>query len=601
MENKNPVKNESIISQNSSNDFLLLFSDIKEQHKLLRSFSTFINEYFDLINNFYNKLKEITNNHLNENIFKSSTENLPIFRLGKTLKDIVQIQLNKLANIIENQNTFKDIDKDFSDLIKIIKEYKTISGDSSKGHDSRSMIQPVVLSLMETYKDIEFKIVDDYISKKYNKRIFGKKRDIDLDTKLLEVDYLEKTFLEFGESSKNLFFKESQEIQKKTLNSFNIIKEHMKSLTEVILKQNNINLYEIQNEIDFIGKNPQMKSEDITNNYNSNASNQINSMFIYQIKILERKGIKVIDIEKEKHKSESLHNSKDMNIETPEKKKKVKNSSFKKNSTENNKEKEKEKIPKEENLEEELILNDEDKYNIVEKLYSLNMKMLDKSGYNLDEEKKKVEVEKLSKKLLSFNDNKQELEQITDSEVDHLIELINNNERNIHKFFLLLNNFRTRGHYEIAEKTFNILVKIFNMTQDFLLKKNNSALENLIIILSQTFFIKKNEKKYYIVYDIKNHQIFKNEEFWKNQIKIKIEEQLTKNNNDIKRMNLNLSEKEIQKRKDETILSQFVPLSTNMKEFGLNSDIILNIANQIFESYNTGDETKALILSLLKN
>ena len=375
----------------------------------------------------------------------------------------------------------------------------------------------------------------------------------------------------------------------------------MKSLTEVILKQNNINLYEIQNEIDFIGKNPQMKSEDITNNYNSNASNQINSMFIYQIKILERKGIKVIDIEKEKHKSESLHNSKDMNIETPEKKKKVKNSSFKKNSTENNKEKEKEKIPKEENLEEELILNDEDKYNIVEKLYSLNMKMLDKSGYNLDEEKKKVEVEKLSKKLLSFNDNKQELEQITDSEVDHLIELINNNERNIHKFFLLLNNFRTRGHYEIAEKTFNILVKIFNMTQDFLLKKNNSALENLIIILSQTFFIKKNEKKYYIVYDIKNHQIFKNEEFWKNQIKIKIEEQLTKNNNDIKRMNLNLSEKEIQKRKDETILSQFVPLSTNMKEFGLNSDIILNIANQIFESYNTGDETKALILSLLKN
>ena len=194
MENKNPVKNESIISQNSSNDFLLLFSDIKEQHKLLRSFSTFINEYFDLINNFYNKLKEITNNHLNENIFKSSTENLPIFRLGKTLKDIVQIQLNKLANIIENQNTFKDIDKDFSDLIKIIKEYKTISGDSSKGHDSRSMIQPVVLSLMETYKDIEFKIVDDYISKKYNKRIFGKKRDIDLDTKLLDVDYLEKTF-----------------------------------------------------------------------------------------------------------------------------------------------------------------------------------------------------------------------------------------------------------------------------------------------------------------------------------------------------------------------------------------------------------------------
>ena len=593
MENENPVKKESIISQNSSNDFLLLFSDIKEQPKLLRSFSNFINEYFDLINNFYNKLKEITNNHLNENILKSSMENLPICRLGKTLRDIVQLQLNKLENIIENQNIFKDIDKDFSDLIKIIKEYKTISGDSSKGHNSRSMIQPVVLSLIETYNDIEFKIVNDYIIKKYNKRIFGEKRDIDLNTKLLEVNYLEKTFLEFGESSKNLFFKEFQEIQKKTLNSFNIIKEHLKTLTEIIFKQNCTNyLYEIQNEIDFIGKNPKIKNEDITKNYNSNAPSDNNNMFKYRIKNLERKNIKVIDIEKEKHKNVLLNNSKDMNIETKGKNKKNNN---------NEKEKEREKMPEEDNNEEILILNDEDKYNIVEQLYNLNMKMLDKSGYNLDEEKKKVEVEKLGKKLLSFNDNDQELEQITDSEVEHLIELLNNNEINMYKFFLLLNNYRTKGNYAINEKTFNILVQIFNITQDLLLEKKNTSLENMIIILSQTFFIKKNENKYYILNDIKNHQIFKNVEFWKNQLKIKIEEQFTKSNNDIKRMNLVLSEKEIQKQKDEVIFSQFLPVSTNMKEFGLNSDIILSIANQMFETYNIGDETKSLILSLIKN
>ena len=560
MENENPVKNESIISQNSLNDFLLLFSDIKEQPKLLRSFSTFINEYFDLINNFYNKLKEITNNYLSENIFKTSIENLPIFRLGKTLRDIVQSQLNKLENIIKNQNIFKEIDKDFADLIKIIKEYKTISGDSSKGHDSRAMIQPVVLSLIETYNDIEFKIVDDYIIKKYNKRIFGEKKEIDLDMKLLEVNYLEKTFLEFGESSKNLFFKEFQEIQKKTLNSFNIIKDHMKTLSEIILKQNCINIYENQNEIDFIGKNPQIKNEDKAKNYNLNTPKENNNMFKLRIKTLEKKYIKIIDIDKEKNKNYEEQNS-----------------------------------------EEKLILNEEDKYNIVEQLYNLNMKMLDKSGYNLAEEKKKIEVEKLAKKLLSINDNKQELEQISNSEVEHLIELLNNNEINMHKFFLLLNNYRAKGKYELNEKTFNIYIQIFNMTQDFLLEKKDASLENLIIILSQTFFIKKNMNKYYIVNDIKNHQIFKSEEFWKNQLKIKIEEQLTKINNNIKRMNLNLSEKESQKQKDETIFSQFVPISTNMKEFGLNSDIILNIANQIFESYNTGDETKALILSLLKN
>ena len=599
MKNENPVKNDLIlISQNSSNDFLLLFSDIKEQSKLLHSFSAFINEYFDLINNFNNKLKEITNNHLNENIFKSSMENLPIFRLGKAIKDIVQTQLNKLTTIIENQNIFKGIDKDFSELVKLIKEYKTISGDTSKGHDSKSVIQPVVLSLIETYNDIEYKIINDYIIKKYNKRIVGEKKDIDLEEKLLVINYLEKTFLEFGESSKNLFFKEFQEIQRKTLNSFNIIKEHMKILAEIILKQNYINYYEIQNEIDFIGKNSKIKNEDITRNYNSTTPTENNNMFKHRINILNNPNIKVIDIEKEKHKNELANNSKEMNVETQEKKRKSQKLSLKNNTIEKNKEKEQKP---EQNLEEMLTLKDEDIYNIVEQLYSFNMKMLDYSEYILDIEKKKIEVVKLSKKLLSFNDKKQTLEEITDSEVDCLIELLKNNEGNIHKFFILLNNFRTTGRYEIKERTYNILIKIFNMTQDFLLEKRNLFLGNLIIILSQTFFIMKNEKKNYIVNDIRNHKIFKEKEFWKNQLKCKIEELLEKSKKDIQRMNLNLSEKEIQRRKDEAILSQFVPFSTNMKEFGLNSDIILNIANEIFEAYNTGCETRTLIISLVKN
>ena len=248
-----------------------------------------------------------------------------------------------------------------------------------------------------------------------------------------------------------------------------------------------------------------------------------------------------------------------------------------------------------------LTLKDEDIYNIVEQLYSFNMKMLDNSEYILDIEKKKIEVVKLSKKLLSFNDKKQTLEEITDSEVDCLIDLLKNNEGNIHKFFIQLNNYRTTGRYEMKERIYNVLIKIFNMTQDFLLEKRNLFLGNIIIILSQTFFRMKNEQRNYIVNDIKGHELFKKEEFWKSQLNCKIEELLEKSKKDIQRMNLDLSEREIQRRKDEAILSQFVPFSTNMKEFGLNSDIILNIANEIFETYNTGCETKTLIISLIKN
>ena len=601
MKNENSEKNESIIiSQNSSNDFLLLFSDIKQQTKLLKSFTTFINEYYDLINVFYKQLAEITNNYLNEDKFNSSTENLPIFRLGKIIREIVQSQINSLANITENENIFKNIDKDFNDLIKIINEYKNISGTPSKGNNKpKSQIQPVVLSLMETYNDIEYKIVNDYIINKYNKRIFGEKKNIELDTKLMEAQYLEKTFLEFEETSKKIFFNDFQEIQKKTLNSFSIIKEHMKIMAEIILKQNYTNLYEIENKIEFMGKNPQLKNNEDANKNNSNTPGVNDNLFKHRINILMNPNIKVIDIEKEKHKNELLANN-IANNETKEKHKKPKKSFFKKNK---NKEKndEKEQKPEEDNLEEDLCLKEKDIYNIIEKLYNLNLKMIDKSRYILDEEKKKLEVEKLGKKLLGFYDDDKIPDEINDDEVNCLLELLNNNEANIHKFFILLNNYRTTGRYEISIRIYNILVLLFNKALDLLLDKRNKSLENLIIILPQTFYIKKDNKKCYIINEIKSHKILKSEEFWKNQIKIKIEEQLEKTKKDIKRMNLHLSEKDFQKRKDEIILSQFVPFSGHMKDYELNNDIILKITNKVFEDYSTGEETKALILSLLKN
>jgi hypothetical protein len=195
--------------------------------------------------------------------------------------------------------------------------------------------------------------------------------------------------------------------------------------------------------------------------------------------------IKVIDIEKEKHKNELLANN-IANNETKEKHKKPKKSFFKKNK---NKEKndEKEQKPEEDNLEEDLCLKEKDIYNIIEKLYNLNLKMIDKSRYILDEEKKKLEVEKLGKKLLGFYDDDKIPDEINDDEVNCLLELLNNNEANIHKFFILLNNYRTTGRYEISIRIYNILVLIFNKALDLLLDKRNKSLKNLIIILPQTF------------------------------------------------------------------------------------------------------------------
>ena len=601
-EEKSKNKNEPITS-NLTSDFLLLFSDIKEQIKLLKSFITYINEYFDFINVFHKQLIEINKNFLKD--FNSLPINSPIFLLGKSIKDIIQLQITNLSIIINNQKTFIDIAKEFSNLIQILKEYQNIMGDNSNNSDKiKSQIQPVLISLMEVYSDIEFKTIDEYINKKYNKRMFGE-RNIVLDTKLVEGHYLEKTFLEFEENSKKNFFIKYHEIENKTLNSFNIIKEHLKNISEIILKQNYINLEQIQNQIDFIGKSHQIEEGDKTKDSNQNIQIKNEGIFKYRIKIILQPEIQVIDIKKEKLKNEMATNNQLEKKEEKKEEKKKKKSFFKKVTKEKDKEKEKAKNKlmedknKEETLKEDLILTDEDIYNIVETLYKFDFEMLDKSSYILEIEKQKLEVEKLGKKFLSFDLSKNMQENISDSEVNDLIGLLNN-EKNINKFFLMLNNYRATGCYETSERAYNILINIFNLVADYLMKNNDITIENLIIILSQTFYILKDGEKIYIQDNIKNHPLFKSLQFWENQIMTRIEKHIENTKNDLKKMNLIVSEKDMQRRLDDIILSQFVPISSNMRDFGLLNEFILKIANNLFEKYNTKEETKTLILSLLK-
>ena len=379
----------------------------------------------------------------------------------------------------------------------------------------------------------------------------------------------------------------------------------MKNISEIILKQNYINLEQIQNQIDFIGKSHQIEEGDKTKDSNQNIQIKNEGIFKYRIKIILQPEIQVIDIKKEKLKNEMATNNQKEKKEEKKEEKKKKKSFFKKVTKEKDKEKEKAKNKlmedknKEETLKEDLILTDEDIYNIVETLYKFDFEMLDKSSYILETEKQKLEVEKLGKKFLSFDLSKNMQENISDSEVNDLIGLLNN-EKNINKFFLMLNNYRATGCYETSERAYNILINIFKLVADYLMKNNDITIENLIIILSQTFYILKDGEKIYIQDNIKNHPLFKSVQFWENQIMTRIEKHIENTKNDLKKMNLIVSEKDMQRRLDDIILSQFVPISSNMRDFGLLNEFILKIANNLFEKYNTKEETKTLILSLLK-
>ncbi len=594
-ENFDEKKEPLIISNNTSNDFLLLFSNIKEQIKLLKSYIDYIKEYFDIISVFSKQLDEVNKkNFLNENKCKSQTMNSPIFFLGKAIKEIIQLQINNLLKIINNEQVFNDITKEFSDLINILKEYKNTYGDASKDKDKpRSQIQPVLLSLMETFGDIEYKVIDDYVTKKYDKKIVGEK-DINLPNKLEEAHFLEKTFVEFEERSKITFIQEFKEIKGKTLNYFNIIKNNMKKIAEIILKQNHINLYEIQNKIDCIGKVDELKDYDNDKDNNDQKDEQNlkiptknEDIFKYRIKIIGNPKVEIINNEIEKQNNLPSKNGE---------KKLEKKKTFIHRSKTDLKEKEEKK---EETIKIEISLTDEDIYNIVETLYNYDLKMLDKSSYILDIEKKKIEFVNLCKKLISFDLKKNQPEKISDAEADKLIELLSNKE-NIYKFFILLNNYRSTGNCETTERAYDLIVKIFKIAQDYLMTNRHQSIENLVIIMSQTFYVKKNGEKIFLINSVKDHPLFKKKEFWERQIIDKIDKLIEKTKKDMEKMDIILNEKELQKRIDEIVFSQFVPISTHMYDFELPNEIILEIANKAFEAYNVSNETKALILSLLK-
>ena len=592
MNEENSQENKDILSmkQNSENAYLLLFSDIKKQIKLLESVSVYIKQYSDVISVFSGQLNELNMAFLKGEDSNSFIKNSPLFHIGKIIKNTIQLQINYLLNITNNLKIFDDITNEFSNLILIFRDYQKILEDNPQAEDKpNSKIKSTIDSLMEKYEEIENKIVDGYISIKYNENV-DMKEDFILENKIEEVHFLEKTFFGFEEISKKDFIKDNQEIEKKALNSFNILKNQIKNFVEIILKNDNINLINKQNEIDFIWNNTRLKED-------KNISSKSGDSFKYCIRILMDPKINIIErgdnIEIFKSQTQVIPKSK---LENKEEKKKSKLNFFKMF----NKEKENfhEEENKEENKKKYFILNDEDIYNIVAKIYSLDLYFIDKSSYILDIEREKIEIRKLSEKLLGIDLNYNKTEPISDSEADKLISLLYNKE-NIYKFFMMLNNFRGTGKYEMSERVFNIALNIFNKTQDFLLKNKAKNIENLVIILSQTFYLIEDGNKKYIQEAIKNHPLFQSSEFWENQIRTNIDEHIEKNKLNIKKMNLDLSESEYQKRLDEIILSQFAPLSGHMGNFGISNDIILGIANKIFEYYHTGEKTQNLILSLL--
>jgi hypothetical protein len=252
-----------------------------------------------------------------------------------------------------------------------------------------------------------------------------------------------------------------------------------------------------------------------------------------------------------------------------------------------------------------IFLTDENIYEIVKIMYA-QFQFIDEKTYNLTEEQIKINVKKLTNKLLYFGNKKLKLfelgnqDPINTDELNLLFKYLDKSFNRL-QFLKVLNLFRAKGIYEIPEKEFAILIKIFILIADKIKSDNDFSCIHLLLILSQTFYCKKDGKEGYIQKYLKNHEIFSNLEIWKKYMNDSIENDLNRADKAEKNDNIKLNEENIKKKIINILSTQLIPFCDNMIDFGMSVENIYKIIDPIMDKYQIKDNLKNVLDDLIKS
>ena len=178
----------------------------------------------------------------------------------------------------------------------------------------------------------------------------------------------------------------------------------------------------------------------------------------------------------------------------------------------------------------------------------------------------------------------------------------------MHEYFLiLLSKSRSKNNYDQSKILIDFFGDILNYILDISEKTNNFNNAKNCIILSQTFYYNDNGYKYYILEKIKNHKWLSQPEYWIHFAELMIEPELNRllerQSGITKEDILNNTDKitnNLKKRLSDIIYTQLLPLTNNMKEFGINLEKIVEISEGIFHKYDfLNEEEKNNIYSLI--
>ena len=237
-----------------------------------------------------------------------------------------------------------------------------------------------------------------------------------------------------------------------------------------------------------------------------------------------------------------------------------------------------------------VILSDEVIFETVKFFYG-KFNFVDTSGYNINLEKKKLEVKKLTYKLLQPGlikkdyDEYKDVKPINDNDVKKLENYINKEPEFRLAFLLNINFYRTSGIFDMPEKEFDITGKLFLEIIDIILNGKDKDFQafKLITILSQTFYVNKDGKKIYLFNKLKGHKIFSQTDFIKQYLNYSLNEEFQK-------VKLK-SDREISlNEKQSIVFANILPFSKCMIEFGVPKQTLLEMNESLYKEYELSED-----------
>ena len=571
--------------------YLSYFNAISEKaenyYLFIQSYKKYTSEYFDKISNLFKKYSSLfninNNNSSNNNNNSTNPDTSPLDKLTKDLYQDFKEQLNVfnffLKNIDLSLDNFRGImnqtklDVENQKIIYVNFRNKFIESISSYKKDNQDLINGL--------SNIEKKILKYYFltkKVKFDSNSNNNKNNKNKNNKNINRDKIEE---EINKEIKILKNKEDSFLQKDSIklktfvdfnNNIEEYKANFKNSIFLLIKIFKLSIDSFskyfKNLFNYQDKNASNKEEKKTNK---------KELFIEYESIINKNLIK---INHDTIKSSMAQTKpKNYSIKILENKK---NNIIKEIC---------DALQKEGyEIDSNISLDQKDISYVTNKLN--NFSLLNKDNYfSKKDEEKKLISDLIEKMFSKGGDNQKSLEE----ESQKLSKYFEENKNYCKYFLSILENKKNNSNVALSSELFDIFTKMFSLISDMIIKEKDFDSQKSLLILSQAFYKLEEDKKIFIFNTIKSHELFQKEENWLNYIKYEIEEKI----NDKNKSQNESNKDDINKIKNEIILSQITNLIPIMKNFDLDNQKLVNVINSIIDFYTIlTPDTKEQLMKL---